>query len=331
LDLGLEDILEGNSISGKGADTVGELLSGHLVLVEVVAEFGLVVNVGLPLDVEGCGLLGDELLWDGFLGVVKLLEKVWRDGQIVTTSQLGDFTLVSEGSTHNNGLVAKLLVVVEDALDRADTWVLRSRIGLSSGGLVPIEDTSDEWGDEVGTGLSGGDGLLKREHEGQVGVNTVLGLELTGGLDALPGGGDLDENTLLVNSDGLVEINDVKSLVNRGLLVEGETGINFGGDLSWNDGENFLSELDEESVKGSIDLRIDVITVFLSVSNGGIDQMSVFWLLGSSKDERWVGGGILWLVLGDSSEITAVTDNSGASLLQLLERGNHFVVLEVMK
>jgi len=331
LDLGLEDILEGDGISGKGTDTVGELLGGHLVFVEVEAEFGLVVDVGLPLDVEGVGALGCELLWDGFLGVVKLLEEVWRDGQVVATSQLGDFTLVSEGSTHYNGLVTELLVVVENALDRADTWVLRSRVGLSGGSLVPIENTSDEWGDEVGTGLGGGDGLLEREHEGQVGVDSVLGLELTGGLDTLPGGGDLDEDTLLVDSDGLVEIDDVESLVDGGLLVEGETGINFGGDLSRDNGENFLSELDEESVKGSIDLGIEVSAVFLSVSNGGIDQMSVFWLLGSSEDERWVGGGILWLVLGDSSEVTAVTDNSSASLLQLLERGNHFVVLEVTK
>jgi hypothetical protein len=34
----------------------------------------------------------------------------------------------------------------------------------------------------------------------------VLGLELVGGLDALPGGGELDENALLVDTGLLVEL-----------------------------------------------------------------------------------------------------------------------------
>jgi hypothetical protein len=61
-------------------------------------------------------------------------------------------------------------------------------------------------------------------------------------------------------------INDVESLVDGGLLVEREAGINFGGDLSWDNGENLLSELDEESVKSSIDLGIDIRSVLLSVT-----------------------------------------------------------------
>lgn len=49
----------------------------------------------------------------------------------------------------------------------------------------------------------------------------------------------------------------MKSLVNGGLGVEREAGIDFGGNLSGDDGENLLAELDEETVKGSIDLLID--------------------------------------------------------------------------
>lgn len=47
----LEDVLEGHSIGGELADTFAELLDGHLVLVEVEAEVGLVVDVGLLLEV----------------------------------------------------------------------------------------------------------------------------------------------------------------------------------------------------------------------------------------------------------------------------------------
>ena len=54
------------------------------------------------------------------------------------------------------------------------------------GRLVPVHDTADEGGDEEGAGLGGGDGLREGEHEGQVAVYAVLGLESVGGLDALP-------------------------------------------------------------------------------------------------------------------------------------------------
>jgi hypothetical protein len=53
----------------------------------------------------------------------------------------------------------------------------------------------------------------------------------------------------------------VKSLVNRGLGVEGETSIDFGGNLAGDDGENLLAELDEETVNGSIDLLIESVAL----------------------------------------------------------------------
>lgn len=64
LDLLAQDVLEGNGISGELGDTLTELLDGHLVLVEVEAELGLVVDVALLLNVELAGVLGDELPGD---------------------------------------------------------------------------------------------------------------------------------------------------------------------------------------------------------------------------------------------------------------------------
>jgi hypothetical protein len=43
-------------------------------------------------------------------------------------------------------------------------------------------------------------------------VDAVLLLELAGGLDSLPGGGDLDEDSLLLDTDGLVEGDELVSL-----------------------------------------------------------------------------------------------------------------------
>ena len=147
-----------------------------------------------------------QLLGDAGGRVVQLLQQVGRDGQVVTAGQLGDLTSVTERSTHDNGLVAVFLVVVVDVLHRLDTGVLAGSVLLLVVGLVPVEDTTNEGGDEVGAGLSTGDGLDSREDEGQVAVDAVLALEDVGGLDTLPGGGDLDEDTVLGDALRFVEL-----------------------------------------------------------------------------------------------------------------------------
>jgi hypothetical protein len=56
LDLLTQDVLERDGV-GEFRDALAELLDGHLVLVEVKAEVGLVVDVALLLNIE----LGDVL------------------------------------------------------------------------------------------------------------------------------------------------------------------------------------------------------------------------------------------------------------------------------
>ena len=137
--------------------------------------------------------------------------RTYRDGQVVAAGKLGDLARVAEGGAHDNGLVAKLLVVVKDALDRGDAGVLLLGVLLLVVGLVPVEDAADKGGDEEGVGLGGGDGLDEGKHERQVAVDAVVALEDLGGLDALPCGGDLDEDAVLGNALLLVELRVVAS------------------------------------------------------------------------------------------------------------------------
>lgn len=134
------------------------------------------------------------------------VRRTYRDGQVVAASKLGDLAGVAERGTHDDGLVAELLVVVEDALDGGDTGVLLLGVLLLGGGLEPVEDTANEGGDEVGVGLSGSNSLDEGEHEGQVAVDAVVTLQDLGGLDTLPGGGDLDQDTVLLDALLLVEL-----------------------------------------------------------------------------------------------------------------------------
>jgi hypothetical protein len=101
---------------------------------------------------------------------------------------------------------------------------------------------------------------------------------------------------------GSTYVNDVKSLLDGSLGVEREASIDLGGDLAGNDGENLTAELDQETVEGVVDLRVEVATLALAVGNGVVNQLGILGLLGSSQDERGVGGGILGLVLGDGYE-----------------------------
>ena len=119
-------------------------------------------------------------------------EGTYGDSQVIASSQLGNLTNTSETGSHNNGLVSKLLVVVENGLDGCNSWVLLLGVVLAGLGLVEIEDTADEGRDEESTCFSTSDGLDLREEEGEVDVDTVVALEDTGGLDTFPGGSDLD-------------------------------------------------------------------------------------------------------------------------------------------
>ena len=132
--------------------------------------------------------------------------KTYRDGQVVNTSKLSDLADVSERSAHDDGLVAELLVVVEDALHALDTGVLRGSILLLVCSLVPVENAADEGRDEESTGLSGTDGLGQGEEESQVAVDAVLRLQDLGGLDTLPCRGELDEDAGLVDALLLVKL-----------------------------------------------------------------------------------------------------------------------------
>jgi hypothetical protein len=48
--------------------------------------------------------------------------------------------------------------------------------------------------------------LHLREHEGEVAVDAILGLQDLGGLDSFVGGGDLDQNALLSDANLLVKL-----------------------------------------------------------------------------------------------------------------------------
>ena len=113
--------------------------------------------------------------------------RAYRNSQVIATGKLGDFANVPEASAHDNGLVSILLVVIEDGDDTLNPGILLRGEILLLRGLVPIQDSAYEWGDEESAGFSGSDSLWEREHKGQIAINAMLRLQFLSSLDALPG------------------------------------------------------------------------------------------------------------------------------------------------
>jgi hypothetical protein len=123
--------------------------------------------------------------------------------------------------------------------------------------------TTNEGRDEGDTCLSASDSLAETEKKGQVAVDVVITLEFTSSLDTLPRRCDFDENTLLFDTNRLVEGNELLSLrIDKNkepiklcdnitylglgaLLVEGETSIDFRRHTARNDSKNLLAKLDK--------------------------------------------------------------------------------------
>lgn len=115
----------------------------------------------------------------------------------------------------------------------------------------------------------------------------------------------------------------MQGLVDGGLGVEGEAGVDLGGDLAGDDFEDLLAELDQQAVESGVHLCVDIAAGLLGVLDGLIDQLRVLGLLRRGEDERGVGGGILGLVFSDGGEVTRVGDDDGARGLELFQGVRH--------
>lgn len=85
-------------------------------------------------------IVGVELLGHRLIGLLQLLKERRSDGKEIHTGKGLNLSDVTERSSHDDGLVVVLLVVVENPLDRDDTGILITLVGLTRALLVPVED-----------------------------------------------------------------------------------------------------------------------------------------------------------------------------------------------
>jgi len=138
-----------------------------------------------------------------------------------------------------------------------------------------------------------------------------------GGLDAFPGGGDLDQNAVASDAGFFVESYDLVGFGDGGGGVEGETGVHFGGDTAGDDLEDFQAEHDEEAVDDGGEGGRGACVFDGLVNQGGIGRHGC-----SFEDQRGVGRRIAGRKLFHGGEVAGVGDHNG-ELLQLVELVGH--------
>ncbi len=95
--------------------------------------------------------------------------------------------------------------------------------------------------------------------------------------------------------------------------IEGEAGIDFGGNAAGDDFQNFDAEIDEEFIDGQgHPLRLSFS--FLAKSDRILDEELIFRQACRFENERWVGGCIGRLKFFDLFDLSSVGDNRGPLL-----------------
>jgi len=119
----------------------------------------------------------------------------------------------------------------------------------------------------------------------------MVTLKLASSLDTIPSRSNLDEDTLLLDAQALVELNKVDRLRLGRLLVKREGCVDLGRDTAWDDVEDLLAELNEKTVYGERALLLLVRgLLLLGVLDGNVNQACVLLLLDSGQDEGLQGG-----------------------------------------
>ena len=243
-------------------------------------------------------------------------QQLGGNGQQIAACQRRDLAYVAEARAHHLGGNAKALVMVVDLRDRLHARV----VGASTGGLipararlllVPVVNAAHKGRDQLHLGLAASHCLGKREQQREVGVD-ALALQLCSGLNAFPGGGDLDEHTVDVDAFGLVQLNDALSARDGGAGVKAQAGIHFGGNATRHMLEDFAAKTHQQAVNHLVHRAP------LPLGHGVLEQRCVLRLLHRLEDQRRVGGGVLRTELGQLQKVASV-GNHGSELFEGVE------------
>ena len=202
--------------------------------------------------------------------------------------------------------------MVEDGRHRLHTGVVGTGVvGFdpvrARGLFVPVVNAPDEGRDQLHARLTAGHRLTKGKQQRQVAMD-AFALELRRSLDALPGGGDLDQHPLAANALRLVQRHEATRPRHGGGGVKTQAGVHLGGHTPGHMLQDRLTKAHQQVVH-------HLIQRLPTVGRHGIAQhRGIVGLLHRFQDQGRVGGGILWPELRQLQKVAGVGDHGGVLL-----------------
>ena len=223
---------------------------------------------------------------------------------------------VAKTRAHHLGGNAEFFIVVVDLANRLHARVCRAGvIGLNpgrTGGLfVPVVNTAYKGRNQLYPGLAAGHRLAKREQQRQVGVNAQA-LQLLGRRNPLPGGRHLDQHPVAVDALGPVKRDQALRPRQAGCGVKAQPGVDLSGHPPRNDGQNLAAKAHQQPIHLLIERAPS------KARHGVFEQRHVIRFLHRLENQRWVGGGVAWLISRHLLEVAGVGHHRGV-LLECVE------------
>ena len=200
------------------------------------------------------------------------------DGEQITAGQRQNLPRAPEARPHHLASIAEALVIGVDTPYRQYARIVFGRVVLPGTCPVPVEDAPHERADQRHPGVGTGHRLGKAEQQRQVAVH-ALAFQHARRLDALPGGGNLDQHPLARNAGCLIQPDEPLRPGHRTGRRERQAGIHLGRYPAGDDGKNLLPEGHQQPVGQLVHRCLRVRGLHC------LQQTGVFGLLYRLQDE----------------------------------------------
>mmetsp|Transcript_84607 Transcript_84607/g.171561 ORF Transcript_84607/g.171561 Transcript_84607/m.171561 type:complete len:250 (-) Transcript_84607:140-889(-) len=140
---------------------------------------------------------------------------------------------------------------------------------LATLGLVPVQNSSGEWGYQVCTCLGSCCCLQVGKDQCDVALDAFLFQNL-GSLDSFPSSGQLDENAATTNAHFVVHFDNFPGPLDTSFCIVAQANINLGRNTSGYQSSQFGSKIHRQFVHSEVDTR-------LSVGHWGVSTPRLFF------------------------------------------------------
>ena len=204
-----------------------------------------------------------------------------------------------------------LLVVFVDFADGNHARIFCRRVLFLVGvSFVPVEDTANKRRNQEDARFGASASLSEGEQQRQVTVDAFF-FQLFSGANALPGGSQLDKNTIVADARVVIQLDDALGFRDRRFSIIGEACIHFSGNTARDQFQDFETDVHRQLVGSIEDLLRAIAALATCPGHSVINQLTVLRDLSRAENQGRVGGGILRLIQLHCRNISGVSDDSG--------------------